>query len=102
MKLFSALLALHKWVISTFSFFAKVKTVTENVASMDAKSRREISQLLDIKPLRLDPANPLPYSRPRLAWLSEPAVACPGVELYETEELIHVTMQRSPLYEEQL
>ena len=55
--------------------------VVENVASMDPAASDEISVHLGCEPLRLDPADVFPYSRPRFAWISEVAVATEGSKL---------------------
>jgi len=78
-NLFWRLLELIGWVQTAFNGTAKVKFCVENVASMDEMARDEISQQLEVEPVKLDPADTLPYNRPRLAWCSE--------ELFAMEEL---------------
>ena len=78
-NLFWKLLEVLGWIQDTFSSFCKVKFCVENVASMDEEARQQISAELDVAPVKLDPADSLPYSRPRLAWISE--------EIYEMEGL---------------
>ena len=46
---------------------------------MDEEARREISYYLDVQPIKVDPADTLPFSRPQLAWCFE--------VLYEMDEL---------------
>lgn len=46
---------------------------------MDETARREISDTLGVQPVKLDPADALPFNRPRLAWCSE--------VLYEMDEI---------------
>ena len=70
-NLFWRLLEVLSWIQNIFKTFCKVKFCVENVASMDEEARRQISAQLDIVPVKLDPADCLPYSRPRLAWCSE-------------------------------
>lgn len=48
-----------------------VKSVVENVASMDESAAREISLLLGSCPYRMDSADAVPMHRPRYAWSSE-------------------------------
>ena len=48
-----------------------VKSLVENVASMDEKAAREISELLGALPYRMDSADAVPMHRPRYAWSSE-------------------------------
>ena len=81
-KLFWTLLTLLGWVHEVFGTFCKVKHCIENVASMDESARREISKELDIVPIKLDPADCLDFSRPRLAWCSSELYAMDGVMLY--------------------
>ena len=78
-RLFWKLLELIGWLRQVFEPTAKVKFCVENVASMDGAARQQISEALDVQPVKLDPADSLPYSRPRLAWCSE--------EIFEMEEL---------------
>ena len=78
-RLFWKLLDLIGCVQSCFGSFATVKFCVENVASMDEGARREISSCLEVQPVKLDPADTLPFNRPRLAWCSE--------ELFAMEEL---------------
>ncbi len=48
-----------------------VKSLVENVASMDKEAAMEISALLGTVPYRLDSADAVPMHRPRYAWSSE-------------------------------
>lgn len=50
----------------------KIKSITENVASMKASEEQQITQELGCKPYHLDPADAVPMHRPRLCWCSEP------------------------------
>ena len=70
-NLFWKLVDILQMVYQTFSAVASVKWVVENVASIDPDARDQISSMLQVLPLRLDPADVLLYSRPRLAWISE-------------------------------
>ena len=45
-----------------------IKFVVENVASMDASARDAISAMWGVKPIRVDPSNQVPMSRPRFCW----------------------------------
>ena len=87
-KLFWDLLQVLQWIIEIFGTFAKVKYCIENVASMDEAARRQISEELDIVPVKLDPADCLPFSRPRFAWCSEELVAMEGLELWTEKEYV--------------
>ena len=87
-NLFWALLELISWVQEIFSTFAKVKFCIENVASMDEAARREISAELEVMPVKLDPADCMPFSRPRLAWCSEELYHMDGLELWEESDYI--------------
>ena len=69
-----------------------VDFVIENVFSMDVSARSEISLRLDITPLKLDPADCSPMSRPRLAWVSFEVSKTEGVELIDWGECIEVKM----------
>ena len=80
-KLFWNLVQLIKWVEEVFSPTAAVEFVVENVLSMDAEAREEISQQLGVEPLALCPSDVLPYNRPRLAWVSSAIEAGEGVTL---------------------
>ena len=63
-NLFWKLLTVLGWIREVFGVTARVKCCIENVASMDEAARREISAELDIQPIKLDPADTLPYGRP--------------------------------------
>eukprot|EP00435_Cladocopium_sp_Y103_P054012 s1016_g17.t1 len=65
-----------------------VKFVVENVASMDEEARQTISHYLDVVPVKLDPADILPVSRPRFAWCSEELHSMSGVELWTEKEYV--------------
>ena len=47
-----------------------VHFVVENVASMDTSAREAITELLGVKPYRVDPIRQVPMSRPRFCWTS--------------------------------
>ena len=87
-NLFWRLLELLGWIQEFFGTFAKVKFCIENVASMDEAARRQISAELEVMPVKLDPADCMPYSRPRLAWCSEPLYQMEGIELWEEQDYI--------------
>ena len=69
-----------------------VEFVIENVFSMDVSARTEISMRLDIKPLKLDPADCTPMSRPRLAWVSKAMLLTEGVEFWDCGDYTQVVM----------
>ena len=71
----------------------KVEFVIENVFSMDISARREISSRLGIKPLKLDPADCTPMSRPRLTWVSKEVTATSGVQLIDWGDYVQVYME---------
>lgn len=72
---------------------AVVEFVIENVFSMDVSARHEISARLQIKPLKLDPSNCSPISRPRLAWISKEVQATAGVTLVDYGDYVEVIMK---------
>lgn len=65
-NLFYQLEQVIKDVENVFSQQARVDFVVENVFSMDVDARHQISSYLGVKPLKLDPADFTPMSRPRL------------------------------------
>ena len=77
-----------RWIREVFGITARVKCCIENVASMDEAARREISAELDIQPIKLDPADTLPYGRPRLAWCSEELYAMEDLTLWQEGDYI--------------
>lgn len=85
-RLFWKLLEVISWVQEVFGTYATVKFCIENVASMDESARLEISGELGISPIKLDPSDMMPYSRPRLAWCSEPLYEMEGVQLWKERE----------------
>ena len=60
-----------------------VKFIIENVASMDVSARDAISDLVGVRPLRLDPSNQVPMGRPRFCWTN---VAIPKTEELKMED----------------
>ena len=95
--LFWKLLEVLDWVQHAFSSFAVVKFCIENVASMDEAARREISTHLRVRPIKLDPADTLPFSRPRLAWCSEELFSMEGLELWEEADYIRAYASAEPV-----
>ena len=71
----------------------QVEFVIENVFSMDISARHEISSRLGIKPLKLDPADCTPMSRPRLSWISKEVTTTPGVTLVDWGDYVQVYME---------
>ena len=96
-RLFWDLLQLIQWTRKIFGATAQVDFIVENVLSMDCDARDQISAWLDVKPLALDPADFLPYKRPRLAWVSRPVRATEGVELIDQGSFIRVVMKGKPV-----
>ena len=87
-NLFWKLLEVLGWIQDIFASFCKVKFCVENVASMDEDARRQISAELDVTPVKLDPADTLPYSRLRLAWVSEEVYEMDGLTLWTEGDYI--------------
>lgn len=96
-KLFWNLVQLIKWVEEVFSPTAAVEFEVENVLSMDAEAREEISQQLGVEPLALCPSDVLPYNRPRLAWVSSAVEAGEGVTLERQSGYTRVHMAAEPV-----
>lgn len=87
-RLFWKLLEVLQWVQQAFSAFARVKWCIENVASMDEGARRTISEELQVSPVKFDPSDSLPYSRPRFAWSSEVLYEMEGLQLWTEKEYV--------------
>ena len=87
-NLFWKLLELLSWIQDVFNPFARVKFCIENVASMDEDARRQISDELQVMPIKLDPADAMPYSRPRLAWCSEELYEMAGLQLWQERDYV--------------
>ena len=62
---------------------------------MDIEARDEISAKLKVWPLRFDPADALPYSRPRFCWMSESPCASADTQLTWRKGFIEVFMYAS-------
>ena len=99
-RLFWKLLEIIQFVQDIFGVHCVVKFCVENVASMDESARRTISEYLDVIPIKLDPADILPYSRPRFAWCSEQLHSMPGVELWTEKEYVRAYLSSDVILEE--
>ena len=86
--LFWVLIDCIKMIQDVFQSFAAVKFCIENVASMDASARTEISQMLNITPIKLDPSDVLPFNRPRPAWCSVELHSMEGLELWDEDDFV--------------
>ena len=84
-----------KAIRTVFGFSFKVKYVVENVASMDASAEAQITSVLGVKPLRLDPSGAVPIHRPRLCWSNTDLSPMDGVELCEKERWVEVDIINS-------
>ena len=67
-------------VKTIFPHRTEVNFVFENVASMDVSARDQITELIGVKPWKLNPSDVLPISRPRFTWCSFPRRELPGLE----------------------
>ena len=92
-RLFWKMLEILLWIQEVFSPFCKVKFCVENVASMDESARRAISDELEVCPIKLDPSDILPFSRPRFAWTSEPLYEMQGIRLVKEKEYVRAYME---------
>ena len=99
-NLFWALLTLLGWIHEIFGSFCKVKHCIENVASMDDAARKEISSTLDIVPIKLDPADCMPYNRPRLAWCTEELYAMEELELHTEGDYVRAVVKVDTVIDE--
>lgn len=100
-KLFWKRKELITWTEAAFKGTAEVDFLVENVFSMDADARSEISSELGVEPLMLCPSDVLPYNRPRLAWCSLPVHQGEGVALEQLEGYVRVHMEAVPILDEQ-
>ena len=92
-NLFWHLLQVMDWVIQVFGTFCKVKWCVENVASMDEEARKEISNHLEVQPVKFDPADCSSFSRPRFAWCSEEIFEMEGLTLFREKEYIRAFVE---------
>ena len=95
--LFWVLIDCIKMIQDVFQSFAAVKFCIENVASMDASARTEISQMLNITPIKLDPSDVLPFNRPRLAWCSVELHSMEGLELWDEDDFVRAYISGPPV-----
>ena len=100
-NLFWKMLEILGWIQEVFPTYCKVKFCIENVASMDEDARRTISDHLEVAPVKLDPGDCLPISRPRLAWCSEALHSMEGLELWEERDYIRAYVTADPVQIEQ-
>lgn len=100
-RLFWKLLEILQMVQQIFGTYATVKFCVENVASMDEDARREISSQLEVRPIKLDPADTLPMSRPRLAWCSEELFEMEGLQLWEEADYVRAYATADPVHQSQ-
>ena len=70
-SLFWEIPRVRKLLEKHFGVHVEIKTVVENVASMDRSATEEISAALGTIPYRLDCMNAVPMRRPRYCWTSE-------------------------------
>ena len=94
-NLFFQLVRIIEMAEQTFEPAVPVHFVIENVYSMDVSARQEISLRLDVKPVKLDPSDCSPMSRPRLAWLSRPIESQRGISLIDHGDFVEVKMDAS-------
>ena len=99
--LFWVMLDILRVVYEVFGSFCTVKFCVENVASMDAAARQEISKELDVQPVKLDPSDNMPFSRPRLAWCSEALYPMDGLTLEEENDYIRAYAEGPEIKEQQ-
>ena len=96
-NLFWKLLEVLSDIQEVFGTFCRVKFCIENVASMDEQARRTISAELGITPIKLDPCDSLPVSRPRLAWCSETLYEMEGLQLWEERDYVRAYTEAAPV-----
>eukprot|EP00435_Cladocopium_sp_Y103_P016708 s1499_g4.t1 len=100
-RLFWNLRQLIDWVRDIFGKVARVDFLVENVLSMDASARAEISRELGVEPYALCPSDILPYNRPRLAWTSWELQPTEGVTFEAGDGFIRVHMTGPAIKDEQ-
>eukprot|EP00438_Fugacium_kawagutii_P030268 Skav219080 [mRNA] locus=scaffold1777:97789:100561:- [translate_table: standard] len=71
----------------------KLIFVIENVASMDTSAREELTQLLKVTPMRLNPASQVPMNRPRYCWTNLTIFELPGVRLVPKDGYVEVEVE---------
>ena len=90
--LFFEIPRIRKDIRKVYGYLFKVKFAIENVASMDEGASNEISSILGVKPLRLDPCNVVPLHRPRYCWLNTDLAVMDGVTVEEKHRWYEVTI----------
>ena len=68
---------------------------------MDEEARRAISDELGTMPVKLDPADCMPMSRPRLAWCSVALFEMEGIELWKERDYVRAYVTAEPIKNEQ-
>ena len=71
-------LRIRREVKAIFPYPTEVHFVFENVSSMDRSARDQITELVGVKPWKLNPPEALPFSRPRFTWCSFARQDLPG------------------------
>lgn len=79
-----------KDIRKVFGYRFPVKYCVENVASMDESAASQISEVLGVKPLRLDPWGVVPIHRPRFCWSNTDLTPMDGVVIEEKRRWIEV------------
>eukprot|EP00435_Cladocopium_sp_Y103_P031282 s1676_g7.t2 len=80
-----------------FGFQFPIRYCIENVASMDESAEAEITRVLGVKPLRLDPCGVVPIHRPRFCWSNTDFAAMDGVEIEEKARWFEADRRRARL-----
>eukprot|EP00435_Cladocopium_sp_Y103_P056957 s676_g19.t1 len=99
--LFWKLLEVISMIQKGFSGMAIVRFCVENVASMDEDARKEISDNLQVQPVKLDPADTLPFNRPRLAWCSEELIGTDELTLWTEKDYVRAYVTNGFVQEQQ-
>eukprot|EP00438_Fugacium_kawagutii_P003218 Skav200446 [mRNA] locus=scaffold1922:124146:126289:- [translate_table: standard] len=68
---------------------------------MDDAARKQISQQLDITPIKFDPSDTLPFNRPRLAWASCEVKASEHLQLWQEKEYVRAYVTDGAIHDEQ-
>ena len=71
----------------------RIRKVIENVASMDVEVRDELSELLECKPIRVDPSRQIPMARPRLCWTDVEVFEVDGMQLLDKGQYLEMILE---------
>ena len=89
-RLFREVVRVYELLLQVFGRAFPINFFVENVASMDKQAAQQISEILGVRPYRLQCSDAVPVSRPRFCWTNRALPLLQGIHVQDKGDFVEV------------